>query len=127
MRHVRQIGPTCGQACVAMLAGCDLELAAFACGWWGTGSPLMVERALRRFGLRLGRRVDLSPGQLPPARARGLLVLHDGDELHGVALAGDGLARDPALAKPVPLARYPEEMERRGLEVGSWWPVRRAG
>lgn len=121
LRHVRQAPRGCAAAVVAMLAGCDLDLATYALGRRGAESPAGIARALRRFGLRLGRG-HTTGGRLPPRRARGVLVLVQmlGREQHVAALPGDGTVLDPALPGPVRLEAYPAALGRLGLAPLSW-------
>lgn len=68
MRPLRQPTPTtCGQACVAMLAGVSVEAAMRATGKRGSTRTTDVVRGLQTLGLRCGGRL------VPAPRVRGLV------------------------------------------------------
>ena len=61
----------CGQACVAMLAGVDLDTAILAFDGWRKGTtPQRVIQALRALGVACGD--DMERGELPP---RAMLII----------------------------------------------------
>lgn len=128
MKHVRQRYRRCGAACVAMLAGVDLDLATYVHGD-RQASPLSIGRALWRLGYHYGRHFALK-GVLPPAGARGLLVMQTAKRStlgHVAALDGRGRVMDPMLPGPVAIDDYPAALLRRGqlLTPCAWIEVRR--
>lgn len=123
----------CGQACVAMAAGCSLEEAAHAVGLTvikepGTLAPDLV-KGLRRLGMRVGvcktyaykKQVSLMPN---------FAILKIIDEQlwsHWVLLKG-GYIYDPGIGHPIPLWVFEsfiiERCYSRGhadKTVNVWW------
>lgn len=126
MKHIRQRPDGCAEAALAMLVGCDLEIARFALGWRNPPSPCQLRAAVRRFGLELGE--QLPARGMGECRGPGLILLrHEGKDAGGLGHVAvrtyEGQVHDPALARAVPAWRYPRHMKRMGLRVKAWIPV----
>lgn len=115
MKLLRQPTPsTCGQTCVAMLAGIELHTAIDVVGHARGTRRREIRRVLERLGCRVGDLHTLAPDELPDPNARGLLEvrLPFGSDLrwrgHWAALDGCGFVFDPEASAPIPLESYRE-------------------
>lgn len=117
MKHLRQPTPsTCGQTCVAMLAGLELHTAIDVVGHARGTRRREIRRVLERLGCRVGDLHTLAPDEVPNPCARGLLEVRrpHGSDLrwrgHWVALDGCGFVLDPEAPEPIPLESYREHV-----------------